>query len=136
MGKMKVWFSALLIVVFSFAACGGSSPKPAGDSASTEASQPGEKASAPAAAKDGFRKLGDVLDAWSALFNANEKVINGYEGMPILELVTPPLALTAAIQFDLLNPDIYRRIPRTLFLDDYPWEKTDMVKQLKKEAGK
>ena len=39
-------------------------------------------------------------------------------------------------RFDLLNSDIYRRIPRTLFLDDYPWEKTDMVKPLKKEAGR
>jgi S-adenosylmethionine synthetase len=39
-------------------------------------------------------------------------------------------------RFDLLNSDIYRRIPRTLFMDNYPWEKTDMVKQLKKEAGK
>jgi S-adenosylmethionine synthetase len=37
-------------------------------------------------------------------------------------------------KFDLLNSDIYRRIPRTLFLDNYPWEKTDMVKALKKEA--
>jgi S-adenosylmethionine synthetase len=37
-------------------------------------------------------------------------------------------------KFDMLNSDIYRRIPRTLFLDDYPWEKTDMVKALKKEA--
>ena len=39
-------------------------------------------------------------------------------------------------RFDLLNSDIYRRIPRTLFLDDYPWEKTDMVKKLQKEAEK
>jgi S-adenosylmethionine synthetase len=39
-------------------------------------------------------------------------------------------------RFDLLNSDLYRRIPRTLFLDKYPWEKTDMVKTLKKEAGK
>jgi len=39
-------------------------------------------------------------------------------------------------RFDLLNSDLYRRLPRTLFLDDYPWEKTDMVKALKKEAQK
>ena len=39
-------------------------------------------------------------------------------------------------KFDLLNSDIYRRIPRTLFMDDYPWEKTDKVKELKKAAGK
>ena len=36
--------------------------------------------------------------------------------------------------FDLLNPAIYRKLPRTLFLDDYPWEKTDMVEKLKAAA--
>ena len=33
-------------------------------------------------------------------------------------------------KFDLLNGDIYRKIPVTLFMDDYPWEKTDMVEKL------
>jgi S-adenosylmethionine synthetase len=37
-------------------------------------------------------------------------------------------------KFDLLNGDIYKKIPRTLFLDmDYIWEKTDKVNILKKE---
>ena len=39
-------------------------------------------------------------------------------------------------RFDLLNGDLYRRIPRTLFMDDYPWEKTDMVDVLQREAGR
>jgi S-adenosylmethionine synthetase len=34
-------------------------------------------------------------------------------------------------KFDLLNSSIYRKIPVTLFMDDYRWEKTDMVKKLK-----
>jgi S-adenosylmethionine synthetase len=38
-------------------------------------------------------------------------------------------------RFGLLDSDIYRRIPRTLFMDDYPWEKTDLVAKLRKEAG-
>lgn len=38
-------------------------------------------------------------------------------------------------KFDLLNGEIYRKIPKTLFMDDYPWEKTDKVKDLKKAAG-
>jgi len=38
-------------------------------------------------------------------------------------------------RFELLNGDIYRKITTTLFMDDYPWEKTDMVEDLKKEAG-
>lgn len=38
-------------------------------------------------------------------------------------------------RFDLLNPDIYRKLPRTLFMDDYPWENTDMVEKLKAAAS-
>lgn len=38
-------------------------------------------------------------------------------------------------RFDLLNGDIYRKLPTSLFMDDYPWEKTDMVDDLKKVAG-
>jgi S-adenosylmethionine synthetase len=37
-------------------------------------------------------------------------------------------------RFGLLKSDIYRKIPRTFFMDDYRWEKTDMVKQLQKAA--
>jgi len=37
-------------------------------------------------------------------------------------------------RFGLLKGDVYRKIPRTFFLDDYRWEKTDMVKQLQKAA--
>ncbi len=39
-------------------------------------------------------------------------------------------------RFNLLSGDIYRRIPRTLFMDKYPWEKTDMMKALKQAAGR
>lgn len=35
-------------------------------------------------------------------------------------------------RFGLLNSSVYRSIPKTLFMDGYKWEKTDMVKQLKK----
>ncbi len=38
-------------------------------------------------------------------------------------------------KFDLLSGDLYRKIPATLFMNDYPWEKTDMVGKLKKETG-
>lgn len=34
-------------------------------------------------------------------------------------------------KFDLLNGRVYREIPVTLFMNNYRWEKTDMVKSLK-----
>ncbi len=39
-------------------------------------------------------------------------------------------------KFDLLNGEVYRKMAVNLFLDDYNWEKTDMVDVLKAEAGK
>jgi S-adenosylmethionine synthetase len=36
-------------------------------------------------------------------------------------------------KFDLLNGERFRKLPKTFFLDmNYPWEKTDKVKELKK----
>lgn len=37
-------------------------------------------------------------------------------------------------KFDLLNGDIYRKLPKTLFMDEYQWEKTDMVDALREAA--
>lgn len=37
--------------------------------------------------------------------------------------------------FDLLNSRTYKKICRTLFMDDFPWEKTDKVEALKTAAG-
>ena len=38
--------------------------------------------------------------------------------------------------FDLLNSRTYKKIARTLFLDDYAWEKTDRVEALRQAAGR
>ena len=37
--------------------------------------------------------------------------------------------------FDLLSSKTYKKIARNLFLDDYPWEKTDKVNDLRQAAG-
>jgi S-adenosylmethionine synthetase len=38
-------------------------------------------------------------------------------------------------KFGLLDGNIYRKLPRTFFLDDYTWEKTDMVEALRQAAS-
>ena len=38
-------------------------------------------------------------------------------------------------KFGLLDGNIYRKLPKTFFLDDYTWEKTDMVEALKHAAS-
>ena len=37
--------------------------------------------------------------------------------------------------FGLLDGKIYRKLPKTFFLDDYTWEKTDMVEALRQAAS-
>jgi hypothetical protein len=105
MGKMIYRISVLLIASLLIMACGGdkAAQKPASDSTTAAKSQPAESTPVPAAAKAGFQKIGDMLNAWSALYKQNEKVLNAYEGMPIMELVTPPLTFVATVQYDLLN---------------------------------
>lgn len=95
---------AVLFVSTWISACGGgSSQAPAGEAA---AAKPAETAApAPEAGKKGFQKIGDFLDAWSALYDQNEAAINGYEGLPIMELVTPPMTFIGTVQFDILNPE-------------------------------
>jgi len=38
-------------------------------------------------------------------------------------------------KFGLLNGQIYRKLPKTFFLDDYIWERTDMVEALREAAS-
>lgn len=105
MKKNIMVFSAFLCVALLFTACGGGKApeKPAGESAS--ASQPAESTAAAAPAKAGFQKIGDMADAWNELYKQNEAVINRYDGMPIMGLVTPAVTFIAGVQFDLLNID-------------------------------
>ena len=54
------------------------------------------------------------------------------------EVVTEVFDLTPRgmiIHFDLLNGNTYRKLSRTLFLDNYVWERTDMVDEVRKAAG-
>lgn len=105
MRKRIIALTVLLFVAVWTSGCGGkdASQAPSGETAS--AAKPAETAAAPApeAGKKGFQKIGDFMDAWSALYNQNEAVINGYEGMPIMELVTPPTTFIGTVQYDLLN---------------------------------
>ena len=52
-----------------------------------------------------------------------------------VEGLEPPFDAEREKREPMWGDPTYRRIPRTLFMDDYLWEKTDMGKALKKEAG-
>ncbi|PKN46486.1 MAG: hypothetical protein CVU59_05915 [Deltaproteobacteria bacterium HGW-Deltaproteobacteria-17] len=130
---MRQNLSTLIVIagaVLAFSACGskdqgksrdkGPDPKaqPAEPGANTPpgmtAEKPGEPKPAtvaepkPAANATGpkeMKKLGDFVDAWTSRYQANEAAVNAFEGMPIMELVSPALLLAIGPQFDLLNPD-------------------------------
>ena len=72
-----------------------------GDSAARQAvAAPADVA--PVAAK-GLKNIAAFSHSWSELYKGNEKVINAYEGMPIMELVTPPVTFAGSVMYDLLN---------------------------------
>ncbi|NLI46765.1 MAG: hypothetical protein GX414_06625 [Acidobacteria bacterium] len=100
MKSKLVGLLAIVVVVLGAAGCGGSDQPsgPAGESAAS--SQP-----AAASAKAGLQKIGDMADAWNELYKQNEAAFNDYEGMPIMELVTPATTFIGSVQFDLLNLD-------------------------------
>ncbi|HQM63249.1 MAG TPA: hypothetical protein PK176_08030, partial [Acidobacteriota bacterium] len=86
MGIRIIGLFTLLIVTLGLTACGGGET-PSGEPAA--ASQPADSAPAAAPAKAGLQKIGDMAEAWNELYKQNEEAINNYEGMPIMELVTP-----------------------------------------------
>ena len=109
MEKRTIGSYMLVCASLALTACGGgdSSQKPAATSAA--AAQPAASAArvadkpAAAPAKAGLQSIGDFFNAWNALYKQNEKVINAYEGMPIMELVTPGTTFIAGVQYDMLN---------------------------------
>jgi hypothetical protein len=104
MKKRIIVFAVLLGAALLFSACGKSPQAPAGGSAAAPQPAAGPAASTAAAARSGIQKISDMANAWSAIYSQNEKAINDFQGMPIMGLVTPPLAFVAAVQFDMMNP--------------------------------
>lgn len=102
MKKRIMAFIVFLCVVLLFSACGGGKSEQAPAEKAAAAAQPAAAATA-APARTGLQKIADMSDAWNALYKQNEKVLNDFQGMPIIGLVTPPLTFVASVQFDLLN---------------------------------
>lgn len=94
----------LVCASMSLWACGGGdNSQPAANTPTGAKPAAAPAAVAAAAAKGGMQKISDVSDAWDVLYKQNEKVINGYEGMPIMDLVTPQMTFLMGIQYDMLN---------------------------------
>jgi hypothetical protein len=82
--KTKIMVTLVSCFIFLLSACDkGTSPKKGSvdaPAATPPVSAPIVSKAAPAPATSRFVKIGDILDAWSALYKQNEKVINKYEG--------------------------------------------------------
>ncbi len=102
MNKKTMILIVLMSVVLLFCACGKSPQAPAGESSVAE---PAAKPEAAEPVATGLLKISDMANAWNKLYGQNEKAINDYQGMPIMGLVTPPLAFASAVQFDIMNPN-------------------------------
>lgn len=95
----------MLLVTFAFVACGGSEPAPQPESSVKETAEqtPIQEPAAQTVSGNSLSKLADFSEMWSGLYAQNEAVINQYEGMPIMELVTPATTFITAVQYDMLN---------------------------------
>ncbi|MBN2432792.1 MAG: hypothetical protein JXQ27_15055 [Acidobacteria bacterium] len=106
MAQRIMFASFFLLISLCLIACGGgNSPQPPAETPAA-ASPVTETLSTPSAPESkGLTKISDMLDAWNTLYDQNEAVINDYEGMPIMELVTPAATFIGSVQFDILNLD-------------------------------
>lgn len=104
--KMIV-LSIFICFMLLLTACGGGTGSKAVPEGSTQVKIDAPKAKEPSksAEKSGFQKISDISEAWDELYTQNEKAINNYTGMPMMELVEPGLAFVSGVQYDLLNMD-------------------------------
>jgi hypothetical protein len=106
--KIFMSISVVLCMVFLFGTCAdGSAPAAPGESmaAAETAAIPAETPPPATPPATHMQKISDMSEAWSDLYNQNEAVVNAYEGMPIMGLVTAPTTFIATVQFDIMNPD-------------------------------
>lgn len=68
-----------------------------------------------------FDSISDISEYWNTVYESNEAVLNAYDGMPIMELVTPGLCFVTGVQYELLNMNNENgRYEGELFLAGYP----------------
>lgn len=109
MKKKYLIFSLLLCIALLITACGGSSNQERAEQSvepkeKVETEKPvKEEKSVSKASK--IKTIGEFSELWDNLYKANEKVLNEYEGMSIMELVTPSTCFISGVQYDLLNID-------------------------------
>jgi hypothetical protein len=127
MRKIFIVISILLCFTLLFTGCGGTS-EPADSDGGNEAeevadaeteeedieeetsegeeSQEGEEVISEGVTVEGesdYQMISDLAGYWNDLYTANEAVLNAYEGMPIMETVTPGLCFISGAGYDLLN---------------------------------
>jgi hypothetical protein len=104
--KRMMLMSSAVVAAGLLAGCGDSSQKPASEGGGGSPAANAAKSGAPAAAVTKVAKnINDLGVLWNDLYKQNEKVITNYDGMPIMELVTPAIAFMNGAFYDMLNID-------------------------------
>ncbi|MDY0297773.1 MAG: hypothetical protein RB296_10690 [Acidobacteriota bacterium] len=100
----------MLLIPLVFMACGNGASAPAelseeanAAAVDTEEAMKPEAKTAAVSGPSGFQSIADFSEAWNELFKQNESAINSFEGMPIMELITPQLTFVTSVQYDGLN---------------------------------
>ena len=103
MKKTIVLFLFLSLPLIFIACAGDKAAQPEDTAATPVAAAEAETVPVQAQNTAEFNKISDFSNAWTGLYNQNEALINAYEGMPIMALVTPQLTFALSVQYDMLN---------------------------------
>jgi hypothetical protein len=107
MKKNYLILALLLCIALLVTACGGSSNQGQAE----QSADPNEKVETKEPVKEEksvsksskIKTIAEFSELWDDLYKQNERVINEYEGMPIMQLVTPSTCFISGVQYDLLN---------------------------------
>lgn len=134
MKNLKIIISLALCIVLLLTGCGGKESNTETGGASKENSNvntensnkdkettPDNSDNTTQKPSGDFDSISDISDYWNTIYTSNEKAINSYDGMPIMELVTPGLCFITGVQYDLLNiNNVDGRFEGELLLAGYP----------------
>lgn len=74
-----------------------------GDNTESGSNRDEDDGTEPIVSADDMKTISDFSDLWGSIYGQNEAIINAYDEMIIMELVTPPLGFLSGVQYDLLN---------------------------------
>lgn len=107
MKKNYMILALVLLIALMITACGGSTGQSQAEQNAVtqekvESKEP-VKTESSGTKSTKLQAISDLADLWDTLYNENEKIINEYQGILVMDLIRPSAAFVSGVQYDLLN---------------------------------